>query len=184
MAEPVASAEHFELTIPVPTAVPGKKEVVELFWYGCPHTYRFEAVVNPWAESLPEDTVFRKVPAMFGGPWDAHGQMFLALEAMGADPKVHAAVFDAIQKQRMRLTGAQEQAGLLATQGVDKDKYQATFHSFAVKGQVQKARRLTQKYEATGVPSLIVNGRHRSDLAAAGGPEALLDVVDSLLARP
>ncbi|MFD8396371.1 thiol:disulfide interchange protein DsbA/DsbL [Streptomyces sp. NPDC059680] len=184
MAEPVARTEYFELTTPVPTAVPGKKEVVELFWYACPHTYRFEAAVNPWAESLQEDITFRKLPAMFGGPWDAHGQMFLTLEAMGAGSHVHAAIFDAIQRQRMRLTGSLEQADFLATQGMDRLKYQACFHSLAVKDQVRRVKKLTQRYETTGVPSLVVNGCYRTDLPAAGGPEALLAIVDNLLAAP
>ncbi len=77
---------------------------------------------------------------MFGGPWDAHGQMFLTLEAMGVEHKVHAAVFDAIQNQKKRLTDPQDMADFLATQGVDKDKFLATFNSFAIKGQVNQPR--------------------------------------------
>lgn len=76
-AEPVAGKEYIELSNPVPVSVPGKIEVVELFWYGCPHCYHFEPTINPWAEKLPKDVNFKRVPAMFGGPWDAHGQMFL-----------------------------------------------------------------------------------------------------------
>lgn len=109
--------------------------MVELFWYGCPHCYHFEPTINPWVEKLPKDVNFKRVPAMFGGAWDAHGQMFLTLEAMGVEHKVHAAVFDAIQNQRKRLTDPQDMADFLATRGVDKDKFLATFNSFAIKGQ-------------------------------------------------
>ena len=97
------AAPYVELTNPVPVAVPGKIEVVELFWYGCPHCYAFEPVINPWVEKLPSDVNFVRIPAMFGGPWDAHGQMFLTLEAMGVEHKVHAAVFEAIQKEHKKL---------------------------------------------------------------------------------
>jgi thiol:disulfide interchange protein DsbA len=163
--------------------VPGKIEVVELFWYGCPHCYHFEPVINPWVDKLPKDVNFKRVPAMFGGPWDAHGQMFLTLEAMGVEHKVHAAVFDAIQNQRKHLTKPEEMADFLATQGVDKDKFLATFNSFAIKGQVNQAKELAKKYEITGVPSMVVNGKYRFDLGTAGGPEGVLNVADQLIEK-
>ncbi|WLH79473.1 MULTISPECIES: thiol:disulfide interchange protein DsbA [unclassified Pseudomonas] len=178
-----AGKTYVELTNPVPVSVPGKIEVVELFWYGCPHCYAFEPTINPWAEKLPSDVNFKRIPAMFGGPWDAHGQLFLTLEAMGVEHKVHNAVFDAIQKQGKRLTKSDEMADFVATQGVDKDKFLATFNSFAIQGQIKQAKELAQKYGVQGVPTLIVNGKYRFDLGTAGGPEAVLNVADQLIAK-
>ncbi|MBK3442756.1 MULTISPECIES: thiol:disulfide interchange protein DsbA [Pseudomonas] len=178
-----AGKTYAELTNPVPVAVPGKIEVVELFWYGCPHCYAFEPTINPWAEKLPKDVNFRRIPAMFGGPWDAHGQLFLTLEAMGVEHKVHNAVFEAIQKQGKRLTKPDEMADFVATQGVDKDKFLATFNSFAIQGQIKQAKELAQKYGVQGVPTLIVNGKYRFDLGSTGGPEATLNVADQLIAK-
>ena len=179
----VAGETYVELSNPVPVAQPGKIEVVELFWYGCPHCYSFEPVINPWAEKLPADVHFVRIPAMFGGPWDAHGQMFLTLEAMGVENKVHSAVFNAIQKDRKPLTKPDEMADFLATQGVDKDKFLATFNSFAIKGQISKAKELAKKYEVSGVPTMIVDGKYRFDLGTAGGPEQALNVADQLIAK-
>ena len=179
----VAGETYVELSNPVPVAQPGKIEVVELFWYGCPHCYSFEPVINPWAEKLPADVHFVRIPAMFGGPWDAHGQMFLTLEAMGVENKVHSAVFNAIQKDRKPLTKPDEMADFLATQGVDKDKFLATFNSFAIKGQISKAKELAKKYEVSGVPTMIVDGKYRFDLGTAGGPEEALNVADQLIAK-
>ena len=178
-----AGKTYAELTNPGPVAVPGKIEVVELFWYGCPHCYAFEPTINPWAEKLPKDVNFRRIPAMFGGPWDAHGQLFLTLEAMGVEHKVHNAVFEAIQKQGKRLTKPDEMADFVATQGVDKDKFLATFNSFAIQGQIKQAKELAQKYGVQGVPTLIVNGKYRFDLGSTGGPEATLNVADQLIAK-
>ena len=178
-----AGKTYVELSSAVPVAAPGKIEVVELFWYGCPHCYSFEPVVNPWAEKLPADVNFVRIPAMFGGPWDAHGQMFLTLEAMGVENKVHSAVFNAIQKEGKRLTDKNDMADFLATQGVDKDKFLATFDSFAIKGQIVKAKELAKKYEISGVPTMVVNGKYRFDLGTAGGPEQTLNVADQLIAK-
>ncbi|WP_300632122.1 thiol:disulfide interchange protein DsbA [Pseudomonas sp.] len=178
-----AGKTYVELTNPVPVSVPGKIEVVELFWYGCPHCYAFEPTINPWAEKLPKDVNFKRIPAMFGGPWDAHGQLFLTLEAMGVEHKVHNAVFNAIQKEGKRLTKPDEMADFVATQGVDKDKFLATFNSFAIQGQIKKAKELAQKYGVQGVPTLIVNGKYRFDLGSTGGPEETLNVADQLIAK-
>jgi thiol:disulfide interchange protein DsbA len=178
-----AGKTYVELTNPVPVSVPGKIEVVELFWYGCPHCYAFEPVINPWVEKLPEDVNFKRIPAMFGGPWDAHGQLFLTLEAMGVEHKVHNAVFDAIQKQGKRLTKPDEMADFVATQGVDKDKFLATFNSFAIQGQIKQAKELAQKYGVEGVPTLIVDGKYRFDIGSAGGEKEALNVADQLIAK-
>ena len=178
-----AGKTYVELTNPVPVSVPGKIEVVELFWYGCPHCYAFEPTINPWVEQLPSDVNFKRIPAMFGGPWDAHGQLFLTLEAMGVEHKVHNAVFNAIQKEGKRLTKPDEMADFVATQGVDKDKFLATFNSFAIQGQIKQAKELAQKYGVQGVPTMIVNGKYRFDLGTTGGPEATLNVADQLIAK-
>ncbi|PIB58539.1 thiol:disulfide interchange protein DsbA [Pseudomonas sp. 2822-17] len=178
-----AGKTYVELTNPVLVSVPGKIEVVELFWYGCPHCYAFEPTINPWVEKLPKDVNFKRIPAMFGGPWDAHGQLFLTLEAMGVEHKVHNAVFNAIQKEGKRLTKPDEMADFVATQGVDKDKFLATFNSFAIQGQIKQAKELAQKYGVQGVPTMIVNGKYRFDLGTTGGPENTLNVADQLIAK-
>jgi thiol:disulfide interchange protein DsbA len=183
-AEPIeAGKQYVELSSAVPVSEPGKIEVVEMFWYGCPHCYAFEPTINPWAEKLPADVHFVRIPAMFGGPWDAHGQLFLTLQSMGVENKVHSAVFNAIQKEHKKLTTPDEMAEFVATQGVDKDKFLATFGSFAIKGQIVAAKELAKKYGITGVPTLIVNGKYRFDLGSAGGPEQTLQVADQLIAK-
>lgn len=174
---------YTELTNAVPTSDPGRIEVVEVFWYGCPHCYHFEPLINPWVAKLPNDVNFQHIPAIFGGAWDAHAQMFLTLDTLGLEPKVRAAVFDAIQKQGKRLTSPQEQADFLASQGVDKDKYLKTYDSFAVKNRLQKDTKLLKDYGITGVPTLIINGKYRVELSQAGGPENALKAADQLIEK-
>ncbi len=183
-AEPIeAGKQYVELSSAVPVAKPGKIEVVELFWYGCPHCYHFEPTINPWIAKLPDDVNFVRVPAMFGGVWDLHGQMFITLQTMGVEAKVHSAVFEAIQKDGKKLATPEEMADFLATQGVDKDAFLKTYNSFGVKGQVANAKRLGMAYQISGVPALIVNGKYRFDIGSSGGPEQALDVADQLIAK-
>ncbi|WP_397450786.1 thiol:disulfide interchange protein DsbA/DsbL [Pseudomonas sp. NA-150] len=183
-AEPIeAGKQYVELSSAVPVSVPGKIEVVEMFWYGCPHCYAFEPTINPWIAKLPADVHFIRIPAMFGGPWDAHGQLFITLDTMGVEAKVHTAVFDAIQKEHKKLVTPDDMADFVATQGVDKAKFLETFNSFAVKGKIAQYKDLAKKYEISGVPTMIVNGKYRFDLGTSGGPEAALAVADQLIAK-
>ena len=183
-AEPIeAGKQYVELGNPVPIAQPGKIEVVELFWYGCGHCYQFESTINPWIETLPEDVNFVRIPAMFGGMWNVHGQMFITLEAMKVESQVHAAVFDGIHKQGKKLATPEEMAEFLAGQGVDAAKFLSTYNSFAVKGMVEKAKKLAMAYQITGVPVMIVNGKYRFDISSSGGPQQALQVADHLIAK-
>ncbi|QLC72987.1 thiol:disulfide interchange protein DsbA/DsbL [Pseudomonas sp. LPB0260] len=183
-AEPIqAGKQYVELTSPVPVSKPGQIEVVELFWYGCPHCYQFESTINPWVEQLPEDVNFVRVPALFGGVWNVHGQAFITLESMKVEQKVHDAVFEAIHKQGKKLATPEELAEFLATQGVDKDKFLSTYNSFAVKGQMEKAKKLAMAYQISGVPVMIVNGKYRFDIGSSGGPQQALQVADHLIAQ-
>lgn len=178
-----AGKQYTVLESPVPVSQPGKIEVVELFWYGCPHCYAFEPYINPWIEKLPADVNFHRIPAMFGGIWDVHGQMFLTLETMGVEHSVHTAVFDAIHKEHKMFKTPEEMADFVATKGVDKSKFLETYNSFAVKGMVTKYKQLAQAYGVSGVPTMIVNGKYRFDLGSAGGPEEILKVADTLIEK-
>ncbi|BAN45809.1 thiol:disulfide interchange protein DsbA/DsbL [Metapseudomonas resinovorans] len=178
-----AGKQYVELSSPVPVSVPGKIEVVELFWYGCPHCYQFEPTINPWSAKLPADVNFVRIPAMFGGLWNVHGQLFITLETMKVEQQVHKAVFDAIHKEGKKLATPEEMAEFLATQGVDKDAFLKTFNSFAVKGQMEKAKKLAMAYQITGVPTMVVNGKYRFDISSSGGPEQTLQVADHLIEK-
>jgi len=178
-----AGKTYVELANPVPVSVSGQDRSGGAVLVRLPALLRLRANHQPMVEKLPKDVNFKRIPAMFGGPWDAHGQLFLTLEAMGVEHKVHNAVFEAIQKQGKRLTKPEDMADFVATQGVDKDKFLATFNSFAIKGQIEAAKKLAVAYGVQGVPTMIVNGKYRFDLGTTGGPEATLNVADQLIAK-
>lgn len=178
-----AGKHYQELRAPVPTAEPGKIEVVELFWFGCPHCYDLEPTIEPWVEQLPEDVNFVRVPAMFGGAWNTHGQLYLTLEAMGKAKELTPVVFKAYHQDGNKLADVEAMADLLAEHGVDRAEFSKTFNSFAVKSKVEKIKKLGMAYGATGVPSVIVNGKYRLDVGSAGGKQELLQVTDELIAK-
>ncbi|EIK61263.1 thiol:disulfide interchange protein DsbA/DsbL [Pseudomonas lactis] len=178
---PHAANQYVELPGSVVIKQQGKIQVLEFFSYGCGHCFDLETTIVPWIEQLPEDVDFNRVPAMFGGIWDAHGQLFLTLQAMDVDYGVHNEVFQAI-RNRHRLATPAQMADFLELQGIDKYKFLATYHSFAVQARVMDAKQKIAAYNITGVPAMVVDGKYRFDLSA-GGSNGILQLADRLIVR-
>ncbi len=183
----VAVAKPFEEGIqyiaiqPQPAVGTGDKvEVIEFFWYGCPHCNDFEPTVTKWAAGLPDNVTFVQVPVMFGGAADLHAQVYYALEGMGELERVHSKLFHVInvEKRKLRTRAAVDE--FLEANGVDMDKYREAMNSFAVAAKVNRARALMRRYGIRGVPALVVDGRYRSGSGFRSYQE-MTEVVDHVV---
>ena len=176
-----AGVHYVVLPTPAATADPDKIEVAELFWYGCPHCYTLNPMVTEWSKTLPEDVVFRPVPAMFGGAWNTHGQLFYTLDSLGKLEETHDAVFNAIHKQNNRLADEDAMIDFLEAYGISEDEFSKAWSSFGVKSRIDQATRLARSYRATGVPCLIINGKYRIEGQMAGSYENMLKIAEYLI---
>lgn len=175
---------HYETINPAqPTATPNKVEVVELFWYGCPHCNALEPFVERWLKKIPANAEFIRIPAIFQPSWELHARAFYTAEVLGVLEKTHRAMFDAIHGQRRKLDSQEALMAFFAEQGVANDEFNRVFKSFAVEAKVRRAKDMTQRYGINGVPSLIVNGKYRTSAQLAGGNAEIFKVVDSLAAK-
>ena len=179
----VEGSNYITLSSPVPTAQPEKVEAAALFWYGCPHCYQLEPTLKTWSETLPEDVNFVRVPAMFGGIWNLHGQLYYTLETMQAERAVHDSIFNALHNSDRKLSSATEIANFVAEQGVDKELFLKTWDSFSVKSKMEKAKQQAIAYQITGVPAMVINGKYRFDIGMAGGLQETVDVADALIEK-
>ena len=163
---------HYE-TLPakVPTSSGDKIEVVEMFWYGCPHCFRLEPAVEKWLETKPDNVEYVRVPGV-GGRWDLGAQAFYTAEKLGMLEKIHTAMFDAIHVEKRPINNVEQLADFFADQGVDRQAFEKALNSFEVKTNMQRAKQLMQRYRVTGVPVLIVNGQYKTNS---------FDVVDFLV---
>lgn len=168
---------------PLPTSHPSKIEVMEMFWYGCPHCYHFEPLLEKWIEEKPNNVAFVRTPAVFRDSWLLHAQAFYTAKALGVLDKSHRALFDAIHSERRQLNTKEALAEFFATLGVPKEDFLQTFDSFAVKGRLQHAVVITRTSGITGVPAMIVNGKYRTDASMAGNFKRMLKVVDYLVTK-
>ena len=158
-----------------------KIEVVEIFWYGCPHCYHFEPLVKQWKKSLPEDVDFWQSPAMWNAAMQVHAQAFFTAAALGVAEKLHDPLFTTLVVERKRLTNETEIEDLFADYGVDRKQFQKTFSSFSVTSQVKQADARARSYKISGTPEIVVNGKYRVTAGLAGGQAEMLKVVDYLI---
>jgi thiol:disulfide interchange protein DsbA len=176
-----AQAPYATLDPPQATDGGGKIEVVEFFWYGCPHCYHLEPEVVAWAKRTPKDVVFKRVPAVPNDAWGEGAKIFYTLEAMGLLDQYHQKVFEAIHKDNINLQNKRLREEWLKKNGIDVAKYNEEEKSFSVASKLARARQLTQSYKVDGVPRVVVNGKYYTSGEQAGGPQRVFPVVDQLV---
>ena len=181
-AQPAAGVEYRELASALPTDVPGKIEVIEFFWYGCPHCYNFEPVLDPWLKKLPKDVLFRRLPAMFNQEYAQGARAYYALDAIGEAERLHKALFEAVHTgSRLRVADEAALTEWLGQHGVDTKKFAAAYRSFSVEGKLKRAAQLTQAYKIEGVPTMAVNGKYVVVTDNIRSFDRLLGVTDYLI---
>lgn len=181
---PLAGTDYLVLEKPAPVeAAQGKIEVVEFFWYSCPHCNAFEPTLNTWAKALPKDVVLRRVPVAFRDDFVPQQRLYYALEALGLLAKLHAQVFAAIHVDKKKLASAAEIADWAAKQGVDRAKFTEQYNSFSASTKATRGTQLQNAYKVEGVPALGVAGRFYIDSTLAQSMERALKVADFLTAE-
>jgi thiol:disulfide interchange protein DsbA len=176
-----AAPQYSLLTPPQPTDGSGKIEVIEFFWYGCPHCYALEPAVNAWLKTAPKDVVFKRIPAFPSDAWGRDALMYYTLEAMGLLDTYHTKVFDAIHRDKVNFASNSKRDEWLKANGVDPAKYAEVEKSFSVVSKVARARQLTQSYKVDSVPRIIVNGKYVTSAEQVGGADKVFPEVDQLV---
>lgn len=180
---PVAGTDYVVVEKRAAVEAPaGKIEVVEFFWYSCPHCAVFEPTFDAWRKRLPKDVVVRRVPVAFQDSFAPQQRLFFALEALGLVDKLHAKVFTAIHGEKKDLSKVDAIAEWVSKQGVDKAKFLEHYNSFSVATKVTRATQAQNAYRIEGVPALGVAGRYWTDGTMAKSMEGALQVVEFLVA--
>jgi len=159
----------------------GKIEVIEFFWYGCPHCYSLEPVLEPWIKKLPPDVQFVRLPTIFNERWQHDAVIYYTLDAMNLLPKLHRPLFDAIHRDGLRTDNQQALAEWLKKQGVDDKRFFDTMKSMGVDTRVRRAAHLTVAYRINGTPAFAVAGRYTVGAEQGRSQQGMLDTVDYLV---
>ncbi len=183
--EPITNfqeGQHFHRITPaVETDVEaGEVEVLELFWYGCPHCFELEPYLNEWKNSKAENISFVRMPAVLNRGWLPHARAYYALETMGELERIHPLFFEAIHEQGRRLRDVESISRFLSQHDIDTDKFKSAYDSLYVETKINRSGQLVRQYGSSSVPTIIVNGKYRTTARDAGGHENLLRVVNYL----
>lgn len=181
-AELKEGGDYARISPAQPTVAQDKIEVIEFFWYGCPHCHAFEPYVSKWLRTLPKDVAFRRVPADLGR-WATGARLFYALVAIGEEDRLHGELFDAIHVEHLDFNSQAALADWLAREGVDRRKFIEAYNSPGVQADIRRVQQISKDYGIRGVPSMAVGGRYLTSNGMAGGFEELLMVVDQLIAK-
>ena len=180
---PREGGDYLVLDKPATTEAPaGRIEVVEFFWYSCPHCNRFEPQLEAWLKKLPKDVYFRRAPVAFRPDFEPQQRLYFALESMGKLDEVHHKVFDAIHNERQALATSEQIGVWVEKQGLSKARFLEAYNSFPVVTKVRKATQLQDMYKVDGVPALGVAGRYFTSGSLAETMERALVVTDYLVA--
>lgn len=181
-AKAVEGREYNKLASPIPTNTGDKIEVVEVFWYGCPHCYAFEPELQKWLSKLPKDVAFKRVPATFptNPLWTPLAKTFYALAAVGELERLHEEVFNAVHRDHINLNNPKIQAEWIATKTMSSARFLRAYDSPEVADRVRQAMAYVAATGIDGVPSMVVDGRYVTG-AGQAGEEHLIEVVNELI---
>jgi thiol:disulfide interchange protein DsbA len=161
---------------------PDQVEVAEVFWYGCPHCYELDPLLERWRESAPDYVNFVRVPAVWNPTLQVHARAFYTAEALGKGAEMHSEFFREIHEQRNGLDTEAKLQEFFGRFNVDAATFKSTFDSFAVQAKLQRADELNRRYRIQSVPTLIVNGKYTTDGPMVGSYEEMLQLLDELAA--
>jgi len=174
-----AKAQGYETITPAQnTSVTDKVEVLEFFWFGCPHCYAFEPSIEEWASDLPENTVFVREAPPLNPSWESHSRAFYAAQILGIGDEFVPAMFNAIHKDRKPMRKPAAIAELAESFGVSKEDFEEAMGSFGVQTRMARAMQLARGAQITGVPAIIVNGKYRISSGSAGSHEGMIGAIN------
>ena len=180
-AQPAGDPGYTVLAQPLPVENPAKVEVAEFFWYGCPHCYTLEPLIEAWVPKLPADAYFRRIPAVFNERWALDAAIFYAFEALGVLAKLHRPFFDAIHRDRLKTDNRAALDEWLGRNGVDAKKFDESMKSFGVQSKLKRAAQLSAASKIDGTPAMMVQGRYTISTEQGRSREGMLINAERLI---
>lgn len=183
-ADPAEEGKEFKrIATPLVVETGKKIEIVEFFWYRCPHCSQLEPALSAWAKKLPADVKLRPVPAVFNDQWLAGAKIHATLMEMGVLDKLHSKVFEAYHKENLNLNDEAKLSDWVKKQGLDEAKFFSIYRSFSTQTQAMKGGQAARSAGIDGVPALVVDGKYLTSVSMALTEERLFEVLDQLVQR-
>lgn len=165
------------------SSAPDKIEVAEVFWYGCPHCYDFDPVLQEWKKTLAADVNFVRIPVIWNPTNQIHARIMYTAEALGKLDEAHTDIFKAIHLEGNMLTTEDELVQFFGRYGVSKTEFLDAYNSFGVSSSVKRAENLTRRYGIRSVPVIVINGKYVTDGPGVSNFDDMIGVTNELVER-
>lgn len=181
-ATPNTSKNYITLDAPQPITTGKKIELIEFFWYRCPHCYELEPALTAWLKKLPKDVQLRRIPVVFRDDWLPAAKLYYALQDVGAE-KLHGEVFDAYHLDNLDLDNEAVLMDWITKKGVDRVRFEASYKSFSSQSRATQGAMLGRAYNLRGVPSFAVDGKYVTAESMTGSKPLLFQTLDQLIVK-
>ncbi len=175
--------DYTRVSVPQPVATGKKIEMLEFFWYRCPHCYQLEPGLTAWLKTLPKDVEVRRVPAVFRNDWMPGAKLYYTLQQMDLLERLHEKVFNAYHVENLNLNDPAVLGNWIAKQGVDRKKFEAVYNSFSTQSKATRGAQLASTYGIMGVPAFIIDGKFSTSESMTGSEPRLFEVLDQLIVK-
>jgi len=182
-AETYEEGKHYQRIDQPKTIDSDKVEVLEFFWYGCPHCYSFEPYLNKWKTNKPENVEFLRVPATFQPLWVLHARAYYALQMLGVGEEIHLKFFSEIHNKKNYMKTFDALTVFVQEYGVERSEFIDAMNSFTVETQIRKATKLVTDYKLSGVPAVAVNGKYLISASMAGSYDNMIKIMSYLIEK-
>lgn len=148
--------------------------LVMYFWYGCPHCLKTYSVLKKqgfFKELDDKGIVLKKVPVPGSSLWTMHASLYYALEKYDVSMDGHLFVMDFIQNKNPNVSDELIES-LIQNEKKIRPEFNATLEeirrsmkSSLVNSKILESKSLIDKIGINGVPTMVVNGKHRVELS-------------------
>ena len=181
--QPVCADIDYRVIKPQPVAIADRIEVIDFFWYGCPHCNNLQPALERWISRKPADVVIRRIPAILRDSWAPHARIYYTLEALGEVERLHQRVYHGYHVEELHMSKPDVMSAWAARNGIDRERWEQAYNSPEVQRRVDEAAKLTRAYQITGTPSLVVNGRYLTSGNMAESLNSLVTITDGLVQK-
>jgi thiol:disulfide interchange protein DsbA len=171
----------YRLIEPQPVQTGNRIEVIDFFWYGCPHCYAFQPALEEWIRRMPPDVALRRIPAILRDNWAPHARIYYTLESLGELGRLHQEVYHGYHVQELHMSKPDVMVQWAVRHGIDRQKWIDAYNSAEVTQKVEAAKTLTMDYNVQGTPSLVVDGRYLTSPAMARSEQRMIPILDDLV---
>jgi len=183
-AQPVLRAEvDYRAIKPQPLGSADGIEVIDFFWYGCPHCNNLQPALERWISRKPGDVTVRRIPAILRDSWAPHARIYYTLETLGEVERLHQRVYHAYHVEQLQMSKPEVMAEWAVRNGIARKRWDEAYGAAEVQQKMEDAAKLTRAYSITGTPSLVVNGRYLTSGSMVETLAGLIPIVDGLVQK-